>query len=352
MPEVIEAKEVAVLPELSIQIIGQVKGSNLVEYKKTAIAFIESINTDLKTDEDFSLADKAIKFCSKIESDLDTVKEKALSKTADINLLFKSLDELKEATRNKRLKLSKLAKDQKLVVRTSILTEAIKALNDHVAVIYEDIKPLSFPHLGADFQKAMKGKSAVKSMKESVNKELKAAIDKADEYQKHINFNLTTMNELASDFKFLFNDLQAIILNEHDHFELITTTRVNDYKEAEIKRIAKIEADAEVAAKEKLEDAEAQKLIDDAKAGEELPAEPETKSVVQAEDSKRVETRRSVNKLMHKTEQETNPSVDLKKEAKQKAVKALCDWGVNVNTATNVIDIISKGVITGVVINY
>ena len=63
-------KAIKPLPQLSVDLVGEVRGTNLAAYKESAIAFIESINTDLQTDQDFTGAESVIKFCNKAESDL------------------------------------------------------------------------------------------------------------------------------------------------------------------------------------------------------------------------------------------------------------------------------------------
>ena len=50
------------LPALRIEVTGAVTASNLAEFKQTALAAIRSVNRDLKTDQDFADADKAVKW--------------------------------------------------------------------------------------------------------------------------------------------------------------------------------------------------------------------------------------------------------------------------------------------------
>jgi hypothetical protein len=58
-------KAINPLPQLSVDLVGEVRGTNLAAYKESAIAFIESINTDLQTEQDFADAESVVKFCNK-----------------------------------------------------------------------------------------------------------------------------------------------------------------------------------------------------------------------------------------------------------------------------------------------
>lgn len=250
MSEIIEAEkviEVVSLPELSIKLVGKVASSNLVEYKKTALEFIESINTDLKTDDDFIEADKAIKFCANAEKALKKAKEQALSETSDIALLFETVDELIASLSGKRLPLTKLAKTRKDAIKDTAIDNANKALTSHLNDLATDIKPILLPWIESGFIASVKGLKTVKSIKAAINKRLSECKAKADGYKKHISFNLVSLSELASEHRFLFNDLQQIIMNDHNHFSLIVRTRVSEYV-VEEKRKAdeklKIEEDA------------------------------------------------------------------------------------------------------------
>jgi len=119
-----EADAIMELPAINIQITGGVKDTNLAVYKESAESFIASINTDLKTDEDFANAEKTVKFCEAAEKKLDAVKEQAISQTADIDELFKTLDFLKQQMRAKRLDLNKSVTTKKTEIKNQIISEA------------------------------------------------------------------------------------------------------------------------------------------------------------------------------------------------------------------------------------
>ena len=206
-----EAEAIMDLPALTVQLVGEVKQSNLAVYQKTAMDLIKSINTDLQTDQDFANAEKMVKFCDKTEKDLELVKKQALSQAADIDLLFRTVDSLKEAMRVKRLELNKLVKSKKDQVRGEIFTRASNEFVKSIGEANADIKPITLPEINVDFNGAMKGKRTIKSLNEAVNDELARARIEIDTTKVLILNNLAQYSSLQAGYDFLFNDNQKCI---------------------------------------------------------------------------------------------------------------------------------------------
>lgn len=245
-----EAKAIKELPALHITLVGQVRNSNLIEYRQTAMAFVESINTNLETDQDFADAEKLVKFCDAAEKELEVVKKAALGQTADIAELFRNVDELRDAMKAKRLELDKLVKARKEAIRVQVVQDRITALNAHIAALNSDLsRGIRLPTIAADFAGAIKGKKTIKSLHESANEELARAKIKANEIADAMTENLVFFGNNAENFMFLFSDLQSIISKQPDDFELLVVSRVNQHKAAEAARLEaetkRIEAETE-----------------------------------------------------------------------------------------------------------
>jgi len=253
-----QAQALMELPALNIQIFGEVKETNLALYEESALAFISKINTDLQTDQDFADAEQTVKFCGEAEKKLALVKEQALSQTADIDALFKSVDKMSEEFRRKRLELDKLVKNQKEVLKAGIITEGQAALE---AYINEHNQNFNRPYITftADFRGAIKGKRTITSIRSAVNDTLAAAKIEISEMALKITANVKTLTELAGDHKSLFPDLQQIIFKESDDFTLLVKSRITDQEAAEKVRAeekekqAKEATEAEQAAQEQCE---------------------------------------------------------------------------------------------------
>lgn len=255
--EMPEAEAIMDLPALSIQLVGQVKESNLAVYQKTAMEFIESINTDLQTDQDFANAEKMVKFCDKTEKELELVKKQALSQTADVDHLFRTIDTLKESMRAKRLELNKLVTQKKELIRNEIMMRGKKELAEAFAAAHSETAPIYPPEIKADFAGAMKGKKTIKSLNEAVNDALAQAKIEIEAAKQHILLNLTTFKNLAGKHQFLFNDLQQIIMKDSTDFTLMVESRIDKHERAEEHRReaerARIRAEEEAKAKAEAE---------------------------------------------------------------------------------------------------
>lgn len=266
-----EAKEVAVakaikgLPALNVQLTGKVTDSNLIVYKETALDFIKNINTNLKTDQDFADAEATVKFCDKAEKELELVKSQALSQTATIDELFRTIDQLKDELRNKRLLLEKSVKNRKEAIRVEIKDKADKALYDHIATINARIGPrIQLPAMTADFVGVMKGKRTIATLQDAVDSELARVKIESNAIAELIEINLVALRALDAKYRQLFPDAQALVQKPADDFLAVLKMRTSEFDTAEAERLEneRIANEAETARLKKIEDdrAEAERL--------------------------------------------------------------------------------------------
>lgn len=226
------------LPALAVQLVGEVKQSNLALYKSTALDFIKAINTDLKTDQDFADAEATVKFCDKAEKELELVKSQALSQTASIDELFRTIDTLKEEMRRKRLELDKLVKARKETIRIEIKQSAEQAFADHVGTINTRIGPrIGLPAIPVDFAGVMKNKRTIASLQDAVDSELARAKIEANAIAEKIEVNLKVLRELDAKYRGLFADAQQIITKEAEDFANLVTMRCREHDAAEEQRL-------------------------------------------------------------------------------------------------------------------
>lgn len=232
--EEVVAEKPSDLPVLMINVDGEVKSSNLATYKDTALSFIENINTDLQTDQDFANAEELVKFCKKAEGELDTAKKHALAQTHSIDELFNTIDELKEQLRGKRLKLDKLVKSRKDEIRSDLRTKACENLNAYVDVLNDKLGEKLIPDVIPEFGNAMKGKKTVDSLQNAVDDELAKAKIVAKDWFHTLRENKFIYSELANDeLKFLFPDLHQLLLKDSESFRAMVKSRLAEHKEAE-----------------------------------------------------------------------------------------------------------------------
>ncbi len=225
------------LPALRIEVTGMVTASNLDAFKAHALEVFSNINTELKTDQDFADAEKTVKWCSEVEEKLKAAKEHALSQTESIDALFKAIDDIAAEARRKRLELDKLVKSRKDSIRTEIVMDSAKALQDHIDQIDATLGGrIRMPKVHACFAEAIKGKRTIDSLNEAAGAELARAKIEASRIGDLIRLNLASLNELAANHKFLFHDAQDLVQKANDDLVALIKVRINEHEQAEQKK--------------------------------------------------------------------------------------------------------------------
>ena len=229
------------LPALLIQVTGAVTASNLPEFKAHALEVFKGINRTLTTDQDFATAESTVKWCADVESRLAAAKEHALSQTATIDELFKTIDDISAEARRTRLELDKLVKARKEEIRGEIVAGGITALREHIAQLNAAMPADYMPQVPADFAGAIKGKRTVESLRGAVNDELARAKIEASNIATRIHANVKMLE--ASGL--VVHDAATLVLKAPDDLAAIIATRVaaeQQRQEAERERIRAEEA--------------------------------------------------------------------------------------------------------------
>ena len=231
------------LPALLVEVTGMVKASNMDQYKQYAMSIISGINTDLQDDQDFADAEKAVKWCSTVEERLSLVKEQILGQTADIDAIFRAIDEIAGQARERRLQLDKLVKSRKQAIRDEIVTSANKAFEAHMAEIEKGFGgKIRMPAVSIDVPGAIKGKKTIASLRDAADTELARAKVDATLLAGKITANLATLRELSAGVEFLFADAQQLVQKENEDLRAVIAQRIAEHKQ---KEEARIEADRE-----------------------------------------------------------------------------------------------------------
>ena len=256
------AKPVERLPALVVNLVGEVTRSNLSAYKAAAIKVISNINTELSTDQHFADAESHIKFCDAGERELEQVKNQALSQTATIEELFRTIDDLKEHLRAKRLTLEKLVEARKKAIRLEIVAAAKAKFVDHIASLDDRIGHVGWINVTQpDFAAAIKGKRTVTSLHDACDTLLAKSKIEADALADKIEYNLRHMSNIDAPM-FLFSDLQTLATQDAEYFVSVVHARIDKHAEDELAKqeaqretirleeLAKIQLEADLAAKQ------------------------------------------------------------------------------------------------------
>jgi len=218
------------LPALRIEVTGMVTASNLAAFRDHALAVFGSINTDLQTDADFADAEKTVKWCKEVEDRLDAAKQHALSQTASIDELFRTIDEIKEEARQKRLTLDKLVKAEKENRKAEIVAKAQRELSAHIVALQGRVGVLV--NVGCNFGEAIKGLKSLDSMRDKVATALAHAKIEANAIADRIDTNRKTVEDMS-----LMPDFAQVCTKAPDDFAALYAMRKQQRADAEAKRL-------------------------------------------------------------------------------------------------------------------
>lgn len=259
------------LPALRIEINGAVTASNLAEFKDYALAMFKDIKRDPSTDEEFADAEKTVKWCGEVEARLAAAKEHALSQTADIDALFKAIDDISAEARRVRLDLDKVVKARKEQIRVEIVTEHSSMLQAHVDALNAGLGARWVAYPVAAFGEAIKGKKTVASIREACSVVLAEAKIFANQAAERFKANRATLVIDGRDWISLFPDFNVVGNKAPEDFEALAQLRITKHVEAE-RQAAEARQRAEAAAQAAIEAAAQKSVQTEAPAAAPAPA--------------------------------------------------------------------------------
>lgn len=230
------------LPALSIQVTGMVTNSNLAEFKDNAMAVLGSINRELESDEDFANAEKTVVWCKGVEERLEATKQQVLGQTADIDAVFRTMDEVSAETRSIRLELDKLVTKRKEERRTEIGNNARRAVQDHIRAINDTLGEHGLPMpatLISELQAAIKGKRSFSSMQDAVDTVANNAKITASQTADRIRTNVAILAE-HREHSTLFADRVSLCASKApEDLRNLVKARISEHDRSEQERLDK-----------------------------------------------------------------------------------------------------------------
>lgn len=228
------------LPALRIELTGMVTESNLAQWKEAAIAVFQGIGTDLQTDQDFADAERTVKWCGDIEEQLRAAKQHALSQTASIDELFRTIDAIGAEARAKRLELDKLVKHRKESIRGEIVDHGRAAVQAHYDAINATLAQFRIDppqSLTLDLGAAIKGKKSITSMRDAVDAAAASAKVAASQRAERIRANVAILDQHI-EHRHLFADaVQLAHSKAPDDLTNLIASRIREHQERENARM-------------------------------------------------------------------------------------------------------------------
>ena len=236
-----------------------------------------------------------MKWCGDVEAKLKLAKEVALSQTADIDALFRAIDEISEQARQKRLTLDKAVKTRKEAIRVEIVQGGMRSLTAHVDTLNFDGDARVRINVPANaqtrFGEAIKGKKTVASLREATDAALLQMKLELSALAKKIAGNIAIYDGMVTrDMDHLFDLTALASTKDAEDFIAIIKSRLQD-EQARRDQVAAQAAEAERKRQERIaEEAKQTESVVTAPppvigtAGKKGPAQqpaPETESQVQ-----------------------------------------------------------------------
>ena len=220
------------MSKLSIVISGVIEKSNFDEWKTELVEKIRSVNTDLKTDDDFAAASKHVKQFKAAEKSLKAAKKSALEQAAEINKLFEAIDTVSEEARQARLKLDKQIKKRKQEIKDEHVAQGVNTIKAFIETQSKAFQSLSHNDYTDDdiFVDALSGKASTKGMQKAITKtceSIKAAIT---EKATSVDANHDTLDNLPAHHQALFQDRVQLIALSSDQLNQTIDERVSNFE--------------------------------------------------------------------------------------------------------------------------
>lgn len=258
------------LPAVVVQISGALTvGGNLDAFGAALRQFIARIPTKPSTDQEFADAEAAAKALKKAEEALTQAEESALAQISDVEVMRRTVADLKNLARTTRLATEKLVAAEKDARRMAIVTGAQAQLDQHIDTLNQRLGANWLPHLAGGFGEAIKGKKSLANMEDAVAVALTSAKHEANVLAEHLEVNRKHLVQDGTDWIALFADFAAVGAKAEEDFQALAMLRISQHKQAEA---ARLEAERERIRAEEAAKLQAQAAIE-AAAKTEAPSE-------------------------------------------------------------------------------
>jgi len=239
-PAPVTAAPMESLPAVVVQVQGALTiAGNLPAFGQALRAFIERIPQRPENDQQFADAEAACKALKKAEDALAQAEDGALAQISDVELMRRTVSDLKDLARRTRLATEKLVKAEKDARRTEKVMAARQAFEAHVARLQMDIKGVRLIVPMPDFGGSIKGLSSLASIDDKLTAALIAGKAEANTLASRIAGNLQTLDSVPQ-YAHLFADRQELAYKDAETLELLMQKRVDAEQariEAERERI-------------------------------------------------------------------------------------------------------------------
>lgn len=231
---------------LQIKLTGEVTDTNFEEWKKDLLAQIASSKRELKTDDDFAIAESDVKVIKAGEKTLKTAKQSALDQAAAIQKLFAAIDEVTEEARQARLALERQIKSRKEEIRDEIVDEGMQQIDAHLEQQNDTFHAVNHERFmdRQTLDDYTKGKRSADSMQKAINTAIAEVKEKIALKWAAIAANQKVLKGIDNKYTSIFQDPNSLLGMTDDELQTTIEKRIDFFEEEQAKQKAKEEAEA------------------------------------------------------------------------------------------------------------
>lgn len=247
----VAAAPVATLPAVSVRVDGQLTvHSNFDVFAERLKSFIADVPRKPTTDNEFAVAEAAVKTLQKAEEAIHAALDSAVGQTASLEETVRLGKTLAELARTTRLSLGKIVDARKVEIRAEIVGKTHAALREHIGRLNGR---LGHPWLATPpqsiFGEAIKGKRTVDTVRDACDQAMATAKIAANAQADTLDLNRKALMQGGQDFMFLFADFAQQGVTSAEIFAAVAEQRIGNHRTAEGERARKAaEAEAKVTA--------------------------------------------------------------------------------------------------------
>lgn len=234
------AAPVESLPAVVVQVNGALTvGGNLEDFGAALRTFIDRIPKKPSTDQEFADAEAATKALKKAEEALAAAEDGALAQISDVEVMRRTVADLKNLARTTRLATEKLVAAEKEARRTEIVTGAQAQLDQHVQALNQRLGANWLPRVAGGFAETIKGLKSLDSMRDKVAVALTNAKHDANQQAYRLEANRKHLVQEDGDWIALFADFSTVGAKAEEDFQALASLRIGNHKQAEAARLDK-----------------------------------------------------------------------------------------------------------------
>ena len=241
VPKFKDAKVIGIkpsdLPVPTVEVFGELttKG-NLADFDLKFREMVQSINTDLKTDQDFADAQASVTYLKDLRGRLELSRKMALGKAVPLDEAFKMMDGLDELARVTAKNLEEQIKSRKDNRKQEIANDANRRIADAMKAAQDEfqVHGVTFSRIYTtkpDPYEAMKGLKSFDSMSQKVDSAVTKALLDIGQLRDKVRANIAHINSANKGIEFLFRDMNELVALDNNILQMMVIQRIRDHQD-------------------------------------------------------------------------------------------------------------------------